>query len=235
MTIETTDKQYGQIGGASRPPGGLHRGFHIFLSAALVLLSAGLLWAATTGSISGVLTDPSGAMIPGATVIAMNPATGSENKATTNEKGFYSFPSLPVGRYDVSADVPGFTPRKRQGIAVDADSKLQIDLTVQMKERAEEVTVMESVMQVETSSTQVGEVVTATSMTTVALNGRSFTDLMALQPGIVPMSTQTGDSIVMAGATVAIPPSGTLNPGNQSISGQREDANGFMINGADGK
>src|SRR5271168_3051733 len=72
-------------------------------------------------------------------------------------------------------------------------------------------------------------------MTSVALNGRSYTDLLALQPGIVPMSPQTPDSIVMAGATVAINPSGTLNPGNQSISGQREDANGFVVNGADVK
>src|SRR5215467_2535822 len=70
-------------------------------------------------------------------------------------------------------------------------------------------------------------------MTSVALNGRSYTDLFALQPGIVPVSTQLPDSVVMAGATVAINPSGALNPGNQSISGQREDANGFMVNGAD--
>ena len=59
--------------------------------------------------------------------------------------------------------------------------------------------------------------------------------MLALQPGIVPMSTQTGDSVVMAGVTVAIPPSGDLNPGNQSISGQREDANGFLVNGSDVK
>ena len=72
-------------------------------------------------------------------------------------------------------------------------------------------------------------------MTAVALNGRSFTDLLALQPGIVPMTTQQPDSIVMAGASVAIAPSGTLNAGNQSISGQREDANGFMVNGGDVK
>lgn len=193
------------------------------------------LFAATTGSISGILTDPSGAVIPSATVIAVNPATGAQNKTTTDENGFYSFPILPVGRYDVSAEVPGFTPQKRRGIQVDADSKLDINLTVQMNEKTEQVTVIESATQVETASTQMGEVVTGTAMTSVALNGRSFTDLMALQPGIVPMSTQTPDSIVMAGATVAIAPSGTLNPGNQSISGQREDANGFIINGADVK
>ena len=69
----------------------------------------------------------------------------------------------------------------------------------------------------------------------MALNGRSFTDLLALQPGIVPMTTQQPDSIVMAGASVAIAPSGDLNAGNQSISGQREDANGFMVNGGDVK
>src|ERR1700691_3445967 len=72
-------------------------------------------------------------------------------------------------------------------------------------------------------------------MALVGVKGRQFHRFMALQPGIVPMSTQTPDSVVMAGATVAIAPSGGLNPGNQSISGQREDANGFMINGADVK
>ncbi len=84
-------------------------------------------------------------------------------------------------------------------------------------------------MQIETASSQVGEVVTGRQMTAVMLNGRSYTDLLALQPGIVPMSTQQPDSVVMAGATVAINPSGALNPGNQSISGQREDANGFLV------
>jgi hypothetical protein len=72
-------------------------------------------------------------------------------------------------------------------------------------------------------------------MTSVALNGRSFKDLLALQPGVVPTTTQLPDSIVMAGFTVAIAPSGVLNAGNQSISGQREDANGFMVNSGDVK
>jgi hypothetical protein len=72
-------------------------------------------------------------------------------------------------------------------------------------------------------------------MTSVALNGRSFTDLLALQPGIAPMPTQEPESIVMAGASIAIAPSGTLNAGNQSISGQREDANGYLVNGGDVK
>src|SRR5579863_8835039 len=191
--------------------------------------------AATTGSISGTLKDPSGPVIPGVTLIATNTAQGIQSKTTSDDKGFYIFPSLPVGRYDLQAQVEGFRTVKRSGLVIDADSALHVDLTVEMIEKIEEVTVLESGTQVESVSTQMGQVVTGRAMTAVALNGRSFTDLLALQPGIVPSSTQQPDSIVMAGASVAISPSGGLNAGNQSISGQREDANGFMVNGGDVK
>lgn len=204
------------------------------LSAAILTFQF-FLWSATTGSISGTVKDPTGAVIPGATVTVTNTATGVQMKTTTNDSGFYSFPSLPVGRYDLRVEEEGFGVQKRTGLVIDADSALQQDISLQMAEKMEEVTVLANAAQVETTSTQVGEVVTGTQMTSVALNGRSYTDLLSLQPGIVPMSTQTPDSIVMAGASVAIAPSGGLNPGNQSISGQREDANGFMVNGGDVK
>ncbi len=193
------------------------------------------MWAATTGSISGTVKDPSGAVIPGAMVIATESATNVQAKTVTDEKGFYSFPSLPVGRYNLKVEEEGFGTQARNNLEVDANGALVADLTLEMAEKVEEVTVLENAAQVETASSQMGEVVTGTQMTAVALNGRSFTDLLALQPGIVPMSTQQPDSIVMAGASVAIAPSGGLNPGNQSISGQREDANGFMVNGGDVK
>ena len=118
---------------------------------------------------------------------------------------------------------------------VDLDSVQEFSFSLEVQEKIEEVTVSESAVRVETESTQVGEVVTTRQMTAIALNGRSYTDLLALQPGIVPMSTQLPDSVVMAGSTVAISPSGTLNPGNQSIAGQREADNGFLVNGADVK
>jgi hypothetical protein len=203
--------------------------------ATVPLVLCGLLGAATTGSISGSAIDPSGAVVPGAMLTVTNTATGVQSKTTSNEKGFYSFPSLPVGRYDLAIELEGFSPQKRTGLIIDADGALQIDMTLTMIERTEEVTVLANEVNVETTSTQVGQVVTSKAITAVALNGRSFTDLLALQPGIVPMTTQQPESIVMAGASVAIAPSGALNPGNQSISGQREDANGFMVNGGDVK
>jgi hypothetical protein len=192
---------------------------------------------AVTGSISGTIKDPNGDAIAGAMVTVTNTAQGIATKTTTDAKGAYTFPSLAVGSYDLLAGIAGFRPEKRTGLTIDANSALQIDLTLQLAAQREEVTVSGTGedVHVETASTQGGEVVTAKEMTTVNLNGRSYTDLMALQPGIVPMSTQTPDSVVMAGASVAIAPSGGLNPGNQSISGQREDANGFLINGGDVK
>jgi len=201
----------------------------------VLLAVPALLCAATTGSISGTVKDPSGAVIPGATVTATNTATNVQTKTVGDDKGFYAFPSLPVGHYNVKVEEEGFGSQARNNLVIDADSALEVDFTMQMAEKLEEVTVLENVTQVETSSSQMGQVVTGTQMTSVALNGRSFTDLLALQPGIVPMTTQLPDSIVMAGVTVAIAPSGVLNAGNQSISGQREDANGFMVNGADVK
>src|SRR5579864_7444207 len=207
----------------------------IGLFCCFLLIFQAVVWSATTGSISGTLTDPSGAVIPGATVTVTNVAQGIMNKTTTDDKGVYTFPSLPVGTYDLKVEQAGFKPKSRSGLVIDIDSALQIDFTVEMAERIEEVTVLEHEVQVETASSQMGEVVTGRAMTAVALNGRSFTDLLALQPGIVPASTQQPDSIVMAGVTVAIAPSGVLNAGNQSIGGQREDANGFMVNGSDVK
>jgi hypothetical protein len=190
---------------------------------------------AVTGSITGTLKDPDGLVIVGGSVTVTNEAQGVKTKTMTDGNGVYTFPSLPVGRYDLHFEAPGFKPQNKTGLAIDIDSALTEDATLELAQRAEEVTVAENVVQVETTSTQVGEVVSSTQMTSVALNGRSFTDLLALQPGIVPTTTQLPDSIVMAGVTVAIAPSGVLNAGNQSISGQREDANGFMVNGGDVK
>jgi len=200
-----------------------------------VFLLAAPAWAATTGTIDGELKDPSGAVIPNATVTVINRAQGVQTKAVSDAKGVYTFASLPVGRYDLKTEASGFKPSTRSNIAVDLDAVLHIDLQLEMAEKVQSINVTESAVQVDTESTQVGEVVASKEMTAVPLNGRSYTDVLALQPGIVPMSTQQPDDVVMAGATVAINPSGTVNPGNQSISGQREDANGFMVNGADVK
>src|SRR4051794_20931021 len=105
--------------------------FAVFAAVSLFAITA---WAAVSGSISGTLKDPSGAIVPGARLTATNTAIGTEYKATTDERGFYSFPSLAVGKYDVVVDAAGFKPYRRTGLTVDADSALQVDATIEMGE-----------------------------------------------------------------------------------------------------
>ncbi|MFZ1203946.1 MAG: carboxypeptidase regulatory-like domain-containing protein, partial [Candidatus Acidiferrales bacterium] len=193
--------------------------------------------AATSGSISGTVKDPSGAVLPGVTLTLKNSSLGTEYKTKTDARGYYSFPNLPVGNYDLTLELTPFKTETRSGISVDMDSALQIDVSLQLAEQSQSVTVNSTVaaeqVQVETVATHLGDVVSSTQMTALPLNGRSYTDLLAIQPGVSPVTTLTPTSVIMAGVTGTINPSGDLNPGDVSIDGQRESANGFMVDGID--
>ena len=102
---------------------------------------------------------------------------------------------------------------------------LSNEVSVTTTEEASEV-------HVETVATQLGEVVSDIKMTKLSLNGRSYTDLLAIQPGVTPITTFKPNSVIMAGVTGPVAPSGELNPGNVSVSGQRETANGFSSTAA---
>ena len=185
------------------------------------------------GSISGTVKDSTGGVIPGVSVTSTNTVLGTEFNAVTDAQGYYSFPKLPVARYDVTFQLEGFKPQKRTGIQVDTDSAVQLNATLEIGEQSETVTVSVNAIRVDTVSTQLGEVVPSQTMTTLSLNGRSYTDLLAIQPGVIPTTTIQPNSVIMAGVTGPISPSGELNPGIVSVSGQRETANGFFVNGGD--
>ena len=189
-------------------------------------------WAGVGGSISGTIKDASGALVPNVDVTATNVGTGVQHQGATNGQGFYSFVDLPVGHYNITIQKPGFKPYQRTGITVDANSTLTVDAVLAVGERSDAVTVSENQFEVETTSTQVGEVITSERMTAVPLNGRSFTDLLSLQPGVAPATSTTPDTVQDVGAS-ALSPSGDLNPGTISINGQREFANSFLVNGSD--
>jgi hypothetical protein len=204
---------------------------------ALVLFSAVCLWAFAAGSVSGVIKDSSGATIPGAKLTLTNTTLKSAFKTASDAQGFYSFPSLPVGHYDLTIEATGFQTQQKTNLTVDTDAALRIDTVMQVGQRSDEVTVTESVdsiqTQVDTVATHLGEVVSDKQIEALPLNGRSYTDLLAIQPGVTPVTTLTPTSVIMAGVTGTINPSGDLNPGDVSIDGQRESANGFMMNSID--
>ncbi len=200
---------------------------------AFLVCSTASLWAAANGSISGTVLDPSGGVVPNATITAVNTALKSEFNTVSNGEGFYSFPTLPVGRYDLTIEAAGFKTQKKTNLAVDTDSALKVDVVLQLGQGSETVVVQSFEAQVDTVATHLGEVVTGSQMTALPLNGRGFTDLLSIQPGVIPVSTLLPNSVIMAGVTGGLSPSGDLNPGNLSIDGQRESANGFMVNGVD--
>jgi hypothetical protein len=213
----------------------MHRFKHallFLLAVALLFLSAIATRAGVGGSLSGTVTDPTGAAIVKARVAATNEETGISQSVTTDDQGFYSFQALPVGHYDLQVETTGFEPYRRTGVAIDANGALTIDVVMHVGARTDVVTVAENQLHVETTSTQMGELISGPQMTAVPLNGRSFTDLLALQPGVVPVTSITAETVQDVGATV-LSPSGDLNPGTISINGQREFANSFLVNGSD--
>jgi hypothetical protein len=197
----------------------------------LCLFGAAAVWASITGSISGIVTDPSGSVVPNATVTATNGDTGVRSTIKTDGQGFYNFPDLPVGNYDVEIERPGFKTFRKTAIHIDANSAVRVDVKLEVGEIAEKVTVRSDVVQVETQSTQMGEVISTDKILATPLNGRDFTNLLSLQPGVVPFAYANAlNDPNLSDRTVG--GSTTLNAGTQAINGQRETSNGFMVNGA---
>ena len=208
------------------------RFFFSLLVFALLLGLPALTYGTAGGSISGTVQDPSGAVVTKATVTVTNLDRGVRQAVTVSGTGTYSFPRLPVGRYDIDVTAPGFRPYRRANITVDVNSALLVDAILLVGVSSETVTVKESAVRTETASTQLGDVITSSNLAGLPLNGRSYTDLLALQPGVLPATTITSLTVQGLGQSV-FSPSGDLNPGTLSINGQRESANGFMVNGAD--
>ncbi len=196
--------------------------------ALLACFLVSLSWAADPGSLRGSVLDPTGALIPGATVILSG--TGTPQSIIAGEDGSFSFPSLAAGRYQLKVEARGFSPFLSE-IEISGAQELRLDTTLTLLSNAEVIEVSAEQEKLDTESTQMGDLITAKKMTSVPLNGRSFTDLLALEPGVVPTSSAQPNAVVMSGCT-ATPPSGDLNPGNLSVSGQRETANGFTVNGS---
>ncbi len=202
---------------------------------ACVFIFLGCMHAATGGTISGTVLDQTGAAISGATITLVNTGQKTTFHVVSNSQGLYSFPNLPVGHYDLTTTAAGFSPQRNRNLVVDTDSAIRIDIQLAVGSDAQTVTIEAGTnsIHVETSATHLGEVVSAAMMTALPLNGRNYTDLLAIQPGVAPISTLLPSSVIMAGVTGGINPSGDANPGNLSINGQRESANGFLVNGID--
>ena len=185
-----------------------------------ILLAAAAL-AQDTASITGTVTDSSGAAIPNARVQVSNAEHGIVHTGKTNESGDYLFASLPIGSYDVTVSAEGFKKYQAKGVILRVAEKARVNVSLEVGTINTEVVVQGSeVAQVETQSSEIGNTVTGKEVSQLELNGRDFTQLVALSPGV---TNQSGSDEGEPGAsTVAF-----------SINGGRTEYNNFEVDGGD--
>lgn len=195
-----------------------------------VMLIASWLWLApalradVTGAVLGSVTDPSGAAVPGAKVTLHNPDTGFNHTVTTDTAGSYEFLAVPVGEnYVVEVEAPGFQKSSQSKLRLVVNQRYRADFQLVVGAITQSVNVSAEAAQVETTSTQLGDVIEDKKMTMLPLNGRSYIDLLGLQAGVVPITSDV--------QFTDRPTSGTGGAGNVSVNGQRESANAFLVNG----
>lgn len=180
-----------------------------------------------TGAILVVVTDPTGAAVPNAQITLRNSETGFVSHATTDATGAYEFLAIPVGSgYSVEAEAPGFKAESQTGITLLVNQHYRAELKLVVGALNQTVEVSATAAQVETTSTQVGDVIGSTKMTSLPLNGRSYLDLLGLQAGVVPISSGMEPSDRTVSGTIS-------NAGYFSVNGNREAANSFLVNGGD--
>ncbi len=178
-----------------------------------------------TGAISGTVRDSSNAAVAHAQVVATETATNFSRSAVSENDGEYRLLALPPGQYTLRATAPGFETFLTKGIDVKINDQLRVDVALQVGTVREAVTVEANSVQVETESTQLGQVIGTKQILALPLNGRSFLDLLGLQAGVAPATSGSMQQ--------DRPVSGILSSGNVSVNGQRETANAFLVNGGD--
>lgn len=144
------------------------------------------------GSLSGTVVDPSGAAIPGASVIATQAATGFQRKAITNAAGEYVFPALPPTAYNLTVSASGFASYTRRGITLQADQSVTVNIPLNVGTATTSVTVTAEGPQVNTTTGTISQVVGTRRINELPLNGRNAAQLTTLSPGVLPAPNING-------------------------------------------
>ena len=137
------------------------------------------------GRILGTVTDQTGGVIVGATVSVVDTERGVTRTFTTDDAGVYNAPDLTASKYMVRVGAEGFKTLERQNIVFEVGHQIRIDLTIQLGEQNQTVTVTESVPLVETTNATMGGTIESTNIAELPLNGRDYQSLMALRPGVM--------------------------------------------------
>jgi Carboxypeptidase regulatory-like domain/TonB dependent receptor len=174
-----------------------------------------------TGNIRGTVTDPSGAVIQGASVTARQAETGLSRTTTTDREGSYVLLELPVGHYSLQVASKGFQEYVRDGISLNVNETASVSPHLAVGSEKQQVLVNGDAPLIEPTVTSMGKVVQQRELEDLPLNGRNFSQLGLLQPGVVPLTPGLAEA------------GGGLRDGQAySVNGQRPESNNFLIDGA---
>lgn len=197
------------------------RYFPVFSIPVFILLSVLSLTAQTfRGTILGTVTDPTGAVVSGATVSVKNTGTGLQRSTTTSADGSYSIPELPIGTYNVTVTQAGFDTFVATGVTVDVASERRVDAALKTGQISTKVEVSaDQLPLVETTTNTLGGVLTAQTVQDMPVNGRDYTKLIYMNPGVSGSPDQISDS------------PGSF--GEFSMNGARGRSNNYLLDGTD--
>jgi hypothetical protein len=168
---------------------------------------------AQNAELSGLITDPSSLAVPGARVVVQSADTAATRTVSSNQKGEYSVPALLPGPYNITVEANGFKTVHQNGVVVEVDQRARLDFALTVGSKTESITVQGSAPLLNASDASVSTLIGNRFVENLPLNGRSFSSLIDLTPGVV------------------LTPSNTFEQGQFSVNGQRPDANYFLVDG----
>src|SRR5215472_15482899 len=193
--------------------------------ATLLLVPAAFSQSTTSQEISGLVQDATGSVVPNATINVKNNETGFVRTTQTNEGGLFVVSNLPIGTYEISAETSGFKKFITTGVVLNVNSKLSVNVKLEVGNLVDKIEGKADAAQVETSTGEVGRLVSGEQATQLQLNGRNFPQLLQLLPGV---STTFSSGFGLFGGY------GVSNS-SQSINGSRTDTFSWNLDGADNK
>jgi hypothetical protein len=174
----------------------------------------------TDATVSGLIVDPAGRVIPGADIEILNEATGLRYTDRTNDAGIYTVSILPPGQYRVQVSKAGFKTLIKPGIVLNVQSAIALNFTLPIGATSESITVEAGSSRINTSDASVSTVIDRKFVENIPLNGRSFQDLISMTPGVVTQSPQAGSALAYSG--------------DFSVNGQRTESNYYTVDGVTG-
>jgi hypothetical protein len=191
------------------------------LAVAAFILAAPLSWGQqVTGAITGTVSDPSGAALPSATVTSRDVDRATTWKAQTNAEGVYNFPRLPIGKYDVRVEAPGFQTAVHSAFDLELNQTARVDFSMTLGQVSQQMEVSGAAPILQSQTTEVGTVMDASAIANLPLETRNYNQLALLVPGAVTISPASFNTGLK-----------TFNAARPNLNGNREQANYYLLDG----